>query len=280
MVGEVPRRGRDGARCAGRPRATGRARASRRRRRSSLVCSPASPLTSRRRCADLRVLDPAIDRPASPSRRLSVARARARRRPDRARRCAQRGRRPALARRAPLPMSSGRISVPKALNSAVRIFAGDVSTPATIGDPTPVLKGADDLPLVLPPGGFSQATEEGNAQLARRVAALAGGCQPCRRAVWGRATSPCCSLESASSPPSSRARTPAPAHASTSPRGLTAKVIEADAATFVIPKPTRPSCSILRGRRARRMHRANRSQNEALPHHLCLLRSADARATM
>jgi 23S rRNA (uracil1939-C5)-methyltransferase len=55
----------------------------------------------------------------------------------------------------------------------VRIFAGDVRTPAKIGDPTPFIIGADGAPLQLAPGGFSQATEEGNALLARRVQALA-----------------------------------------------------------------------------------------------------------
>ena len=56
--------------------------------------------------------------------------------------------------------------------AGARIFAGAVRVPATIGDPTPFISGADGLPLRLAPGGFSQATEEGNAVLAGRVAEL------------------------------------------------------------------------------------------------------------
>lgn len=121
-----------------------------------------------------------------------------------------------------------------------RIFAGDVSTPATIGDPTPVLKGADDLPLVLPPGGFSQATEEGNAQLARRVAALAADASPAVElyAGAGNLTVLLARDRELTAVESSKDAC-ASARVNLAARGLTAKVIEADAATFVIPKPTR-----------------------------------------
>jgi len=57
--------------------------------------------------------------------------------------------------------------------AGARIFAGAVRMPATIGDPTPFIRGADAMPLQLAPGGFSQATEEGNVVLASRVAELA-----------------------------------------------------------------------------------------------------------
>lgn len=53
--------------------------------------------------------------------------------------------------------------------AGARVFAGEVKTPARIGDPTPYLIGADGSPLRLGPGGFSQATEEGNLVLARRA---------------------------------------------------------------------------------------------------------------
>lgn len=50
-----------------------------------------------------------------------------------------------------------------------RVFDGDVKVPAVVGDPTPWIAGADDIPLRLGPGGFSQASEAGNAALARHV---------------------------------------------------------------------------------------------------------------
>ncbi|MBX3190032.1 MAG: class I SAM-dependent RNA methyltransferase [Labilithrix sp.] len=62
--------------------------------------------------------------------------------------------------------------------AGARVFSGDVRVPATIGDPTPWVRGADDLPLRLGPGGFSQAHEEENARLARRVAELARELSP------------------------------------------------------------------------------------------------------
>ncbi len=54
-----------------------------------------------------------------------------------------------------------------------RVFAGAVKVPATIGDPTPFIRGADGVPLRLAPGGFSQASEEANALLAKHVEAIA-----------------------------------------------------------------------------------------------------------
>lgn len=57
--------------------------------------------------------------------------------------------------------------------AGIRIWDGDVKVPATIGDPTPWMIGADDAALELAPGGFSQASEDGNRLLATRAAALA-----------------------------------------------------------------------------------------------------------
>jgi 23S rRNA (uracil1939-C5)-methyltransferase len=54
-----------------------------------------------------------------------------------------------------------------------RLFAGEVRVPATIGDPTPVIAGADGAPLRLAPGGFAQANEAANLLLASRVRAFA-----------------------------------------------------------------------------------------------------------
>jgi 23S rRNA (uracil1939-C5)-methyltransferase len=57
----------------------------------------------------------------------------------------------------------------------LRVFCGDVRRPATFGDPTPWMTGADGAPLELAPGGFSQPHAEINAALGRRVGALAAG---------------------------------------------------------------------------------------------------------
>jgi 23S rRNA (uracil1939-C5)-methyltransferase len=57
--------------------------------------------------------------------------------------------------------------------AGARIFADGIPRPATIGDPTPWMRGADGQPLRLPAGGFAQAAEEENVRLAARVAALA-----------------------------------------------------------------------------------------------------------
>jgi 23S rRNA (uracil1939-C5)-methyltransferase len=58
--------------------------------------------------------------------------------------------------------------------AGARIFLGSVTRPAVIGDPTPWMRGADERPLRLAPGGFAQASEAENARLVRRVADLAG----------------------------------------------------------------------------------------------------------
>lgn len=121
-----------------------------------------------------------------------------------------------------------------------RLFSGDVTVPATIGDATPVLSGADGLPLRLAPGGFSQATEEGNTLLARRVAALASGDDPTVElyAGAGNLTVLLAKGRELTAVESSKEACVA-ARANLAARGLTAKVIDADAATFAIPKATR-----------------------------------------
>jgi 23S rRNA (uracil1939-C5)-methyltransferase len=57
--------------------------------------------------------------------------------------------------------------------AGARIFSGKTIRPAPIGDPTPWMRGADDLPLELAPGGFAQASEAGNQVLVTRVDTLA-----------------------------------------------------------------------------------------------------------
>jgi 23S rRNA (uracil1939-C5)-methyltransferase len=62
---------------------------------------------------------------------------------------------------------------------AVGTFAGGrvslegTSRPAVVGDPTPSMTGGDGVRLILAPGGFAQASDEGNRVLAARVLALA-----------------------------------------------------------------------------------------------------------
>jgi 23S rRNA (uracil1939-C5)-methyltransferase len=54
--------------------------------------------------------------------------------------------------------------------AGARLVLDGATKPATIGDPTPWTTGADGLPLRLAPGGFAQASEAANAELARHVA--------------------------------------------------------------------------------------------------------------
>jgi 23S rRNA (uracil1939-C5)-methyltransferase len=54
--------------------------------------------------------------------------------------------------------------------AGARVSIGEVARPAVVGDPTPWMRGADDQPLRLAPGGFGQASERMNASLARHVA--------------------------------------------------------------------------------------------------------------
>lgn len=116
------------------------------------------------------------------------------------------------------------------------------ATPAKIGDPTPFIVGADDAPLRLAPGGFSQATEAGNAQLARRVGDLA------RELADG----PCVELYAGAGNLTvllARDREVVAveqdhdaceaARANLAARGLTARVVEADASAHEIPRATR-----------------------------------------
>ena len=126
--------------------------------------------------------------------------------------------------------------------AGARIFSGDVRVPAAIGDPTPFVRGGDDAPLRLAPGGFSQATEEGNVVLARRVAELARALRP----------GPCVELYAGAGnltvllardrevlAVESDAAACKAARDNLRERTLAARVVEHDAATFTIPKATR-----------------------------------------
>ena len=118
----------------------------------------------------------------------------------------------------------------------LRVLCGEARRPAIFGDPTPVIRGADDAPLELPPGGFSQAQEDVNRDLARRVLELARGAKRILELYAGAGNltvllardSDVRAVES-SEPACEAARKNLVA------RELSAKVTCADAATFEIP---------------------------------------------
>lgn len=58
------------------------------------------------------------------------------------------------------------------LLGGARVWTQGAKRPATFGSPTPVMVGADGAPLELAPGGFGQASDEGNVLLGRCVAEL------------------------------------------------------------------------------------------------------------
>jgi 23S rRNA (uracil1939-C5)-methyltransferase len=127
------------------------------------------------------------------------------------------------------------------------IFAGEVSRPAVVGDPTPRMTGADGAPLVLAAGGFAQASEVENVALAGRVLALS-------LEATGRASGSGTVVElyagagnftvllarafervvGVESDPAACAA----ARANLAARGLEARVTCADAAEFVVPPRT------------------------------------------
>jgi 23S rRNA (uracil1939-C5)-methyltransferase len=57
--------------------------------------------------------------------------------------------------------------------AGARVHLEGVAKPASFGDPRARIEGADGLPLLIAPGGFAQASDEGAKLLARRVAELA-----------------------------------------------------------------------------------------------------------
>jgi 23S rRNA (uracil1939-C5)-methyltransferase len=127
--------------------------------------------------------------------------------------------------------------------AGARVFAGEVRVPAKIGDPTPFIVGADGEPLRLPPGGFSQATEEGNALLAKRVATVVGelGGDSIVTELYAGAGNLTVLLARRSghviAVESDREACVA-AKENLSARSLSAKIVEGDASTFAIPKGT------------------------------------------
>jgi 23S rRNA (uracil1939-C5)-methyltransferase len=72
----------------------------------------------------------------------------------------------------PTPACFGRLEEAVAAGelAGARVLVGDASRPATVGDPTPWMAGADGHPLRLAPGGFGQANDAMNATMALYVA--------------------------------------------------------------------------------------------------------------
>ncbi len=135
--------------------------------------------------------------------------------------------------------------------AGARVVGGEASRPAVIGDPTPWMMAADGAALKLAAGGFGQASEATNAILARRVAELATAMIP----ADVTATPPHRIVElyagagnltvmlargrvDVTSVESSREACDA-ARTNVTARGLTAKIVEADAATYVWSPATR-----------------------------------------
>jgi 23S rRNA (uracil1939-C5)-methyltransferase len=122
------------------------------------------------------------------------------------------------------------------------VVQGEASKPATVGDPTPWMLGADDVPLRLSPGGFAQASETVNRVLARRVAELAGGAAKIVElyAGAGNLTVMLAGSAEVAAVESERGACEA-ARANLAARGLRARVTEADATSYAVPR----SCDLV-----------------------------------
>ena len=125
--------------------------------------------------------------------------------------------------------------------AGARVWEGEASRPAVIGDPTPWMRGADGAPLRLAPGGFGQASEDANAALVRAVADLVerAGPREQRRVVElyagaGNLTIALAPLASDLVAVESSREACEAARANLSQRGLEARVVEADAATYAL----------------------------------------------
>ncbi len=131
--------------------------------------------------------------------------------------------------------------------AGVSILAGEVSRPAVIGDPTPWMTGPDGAPLRLAAGGFAQSSEAGNTRLAERVAALAmsvagsNANEPLRTtelyAGAGNFTVLLAKSGADVTAIEQSAEACAAARVNLAARGLTARIVEADASAYVF-KPT------------------------------------------
>jgi 23S rRNA (uracil1939-C5)-methyltransferase len=127
-----------------------------------------------------------------------------------------------------------------------RILTEGARVPMTIGDPTPWIHGGDDAPLRLAPGGFAQASEEGNLALSKRVAELARAAiekRPTGAAIVelyagaGNFTVLLARFGSVIAIESNAAACEA-AQKNIRARALAARVVNADASTYVVPPRT------------------------------------------
>jgi 23S rRNA (uracil1939-C5)-methyltransferase len=132
--------------------------------------------------------------------------------------------------------------------AGARLLCGDVVRPAIIGDPTPWMLGADGEPLRLAPGGFAQASEEANARLGSQVMAAMDAMQASRPASPLRVVELYAGTgnftvllarrwPAVTGVESNRAACDA-ARSNVAARGLTARVVEADADAYDWPALT------------------------------------------
>jgi 23S rRNA (uracil1939-C5)-methyltransferase len=135
--------------------------------------------------------------------------------------------------------------------AGVQIWAEDAVAPASFGEVEPRAPGGDGQPLQFAPGGFAQASNEGSVALARRVAELVaveeGKPQPQRivELFAGSGTLSVMLVGLAERYVAVEQYEPAAAalRHNLKTRELTAKVLVADANSYVIPKPT--ECVVL-----------------------------------
>lgn len=123
----------------------------------------------------------------------------------------------------------------------VRLWEGDARAPASFGDPRVTVTGADGGPLWIPPGGFAQASDEGGRWLAERVGALAqrrgGGLTVELFAGSGTLTIAACSAAERYIAVERDEAAVAMLRENLSERGLSAKVIAADAESYALRRP-------------------------------------------
>jgi 23S rRNA (uracil1939-C5)-methyltransferase len=130
-----------------------------------------------------------------------------------------------------------------------RVWSGEVRVPAVVGSPAPWILGGDGEPLALAPGGFAQASDEGNALLAGRVAALAevgrGGRALELHAGSGNLTVVLARVAPGMTAVESSPDACAAARANLGRRGLDARVVEADAAEHLRARAAGPRLDLV-----------------------------------